>query len=397
MHKNEFCIDTPVLHHPVALIQGWHGLTEESASTYIWIEGGGRQICSRCVRPDVAQAFPTLFCTGFSAVIDFSKLDALNNCSELTIRIVCEFNSDRKPFGFTPTQLKIDPNVWEAAQRSRTAKNKNSDWLKSVLICPNCRSASRFRESKNSLICQSCNTQYERALHSINMISPEMAIDFRIESTDSISDNSYDEVSLSLIEDAAKKNGIVLDCGSGLRRKNLPNVINLEIVDYPTTDVLGVSQRLPFASNTFDVILSLNVLEHVTDPFACADEMVRVLKPGGKLYCAVPFLQPEHGYPHHYFNMTRSGLAELFKSKLVTVNRAIRLSGRPIWTLHWFLTEYLSALPTESRDRFRSLTVKEIVDKHPSEWLKEDIAENLSEEANWKLASVTTAIFRKPQ
>ena len=87
---------------------------------------------------------------------------------------------------------------------------------------------------------------------------------------------------------------MVLDAGAGFRKLPYPNVINLEIYDYPSTDILAVGERLPFSDGVFDAVLSLAVLEHVTDPFACAREIKRVLKPGGKVLAMVPFLQAEH-------------------------------------------------------------------------------------------------------
>lgn len=48
--------------------------------------------------------------------------------------------------------------------------------------------------------------------------------------------------------------------------------------------VIGDGMRLPFADASFDVAYSSNVLEHVVDPWAVADEMVRVTKPGGLIY-----------------------------------------------------------------------------------------------------------------
>ena len=36
------------------------------------------------------------------------------------------------------------------------------------------------------------------------------------------------------------------------------------------------------------------------------------MKPGGRIFAAVPFLQPYHGYPDHYYNMTAAGLRNLF-------------------------------------------------------------------------------------
>lgn len=97
---------------------------------------------------------------------------------------------------------------------------------------------------------------------------------------------------------------MVLDAGAGYRKLPYENVINLEIYDYPSTDVLATGDQLPFEECVFDAVLSLAVLEHVRDPFANAREIQRVLKPGGKVLAMVPFLQAEHGYPSHYFNAT---------------------------------------------------------------------------------------------
>jgi len=53
------------------------------------------------------------------------------------------------------------------------------------------------------------------------------------------------------------------------------------------------AERLPFADDTFDVILSHEVIEHVPDDRAAAVEMARVLRPGGRilLFC------PNRWYP----------------------------------------------------------------------------------------------------
>jgi SAM-dependent methyltransferase len=56
----------------------------------------------------------------------------------------------------------------------------------------------------------------------------------------------------------------------------------------------GASEQLPFLSNTFDVILSHEVLEHVRDDRCSIEEMLRTLKPGGVIILFVPNL----GYPY---------------------------------------------------------------------------------------------------
>lgn len=120
-----------------------------------------------------------------------------------------------------------------------------------------------------------------------------------------ICSHGYDGDVERVIASADAEGGMVLDCGAGLRPAVRRNVVTTEIFPFPTTDVLAVNQRLPFKDGAFDAVLSLHVLEHVPDPFACARELIRVLKPGATLFAVTPMVIPEHGYPHHFFNPTR--------------------------------------------------------------------------------------------
>jgi len=57
--------------------------------------------------------------------------------------------------------------------------------------------------------------------------------------------------------------------------------------------ICGVGENLPFPANSFDMLLSNEVLEHVQDDRKSVEEMVRTLKPGGRMviFC------PNRGYP----------------------------------------------------------------------------------------------------
>lgn len=48
--------------------------------------------------------------------------------------------------------------------------------------------------------------------------------------------------------------------------------------------VIGSGMQLPFGDGTVDVCYSSNVLEHVSDPWQMADEMLRVTRPGGTVF-----------------------------------------------------------------------------------------------------------------
>lgn len=60
----------------------------------------------------------------------------------------------------------------------------------------------------------------------------------------------------------------------------------------PST-VGGAGEFLPFPSSSFDLVLSHEVLEHVQNDQQTINEIVRVLKPGGRLVLFVP----NRGYP----------------------------------------------------------------------------------------------------
>lgn len=228
--------------------------------------------------------------------------------------------------------------------------------------------------------------------HRFDFIDQGLRDELGLIATDNVSSHAYDHEALALIDRNA--DDLVLDCGAGLRNVYFRNVVNCEIVDYDSTDVLAAAERLPFADATFDAVMSMNVLEHVKDPFRAASELIRVLKPGGELMCVAPFLQPLHGYPHHYFNMTRQGLMSLFES-LCECRVEIYGAMRPIWALHWFVSSYRAGLPEELREAFETMTVAQLL-ASPQLLETLPVATDLSAQASTELASAHALFGRKP-
>ena len=193
---------------------------------------------------------------------------------------------------------------------------------------------------------------------------------FGVHNTENVSSNSYDELTDALSKEEDK---IIVDVGSGKRHKYYKNVVNVEIVDYHTTDIICVNEKLPFKDNSVDYILSLCVLEHVKYPWISAGELKRILKPGGKLIINVPFLQPYHGYPGHYFNATKDGIRVLMEG-LKEESLFCPIYNHPMYTLKWFLGNWIDGLSNEDKEKFKKLTIGDIVNKSAEEQMKEGYA-----------------------
>lgn len=225
-----------------------------------------------------------------------------------------------------------------------------------------------------------------------DFLTPELRGRFNIDDTHAVSDFEYSPGVQAEIDRCG--GDLVLDCGAGNRPSTRPNVINLEIVPYPSTDVLAVNEQLPFGDNTFALIISCAVLEHLKDPFAAAREMVRVTKPGGIIYADAPFLVPFHGYPSHYYNMTMEGAKNLFAGPCRIEREFVPHYGLPVWAVTWLLSSYAAGLPDDVKQRFLRMRVEEFMGPAAG-YLDRDWVKRLSAQKNIELACVNTVVARK--
>ena len=74
-------------------------------------------------------------------------------------------------------------------------------------------------------------------------------------------------------------------------------------------DLLCDAHFLPFASESFDVVYSAAVLEHLAWPLRAVQEVRRVLKPGGLMLSNFSLMKP--GHEHSYFHLSPLGAVEL--------------------------------------------------------------------------------------
>ena len=137
--------------------------------------------------------------------------------------------------------------------------------------------------------------------------------------------------------------GRLLDFGCG--GQTYRSLLEPQAEEYVGADVAaapGVSldlkivpgQQMDAPDDSFDSILSNQVLEHVPDPDFYLSEAARVLKPGGTLILTAPMQWRHHEVPFDYYRYTKYGLTELlgkngFKiERLDTLGGAIALTGQ---------------------------------------------------------------------
>ena len=86
-----------------------------------------------------------------------------------------------------------------------------------------------------------------------------------------------------------------------------------------------------------------------------AAEVYRVLKPGGLVHVDTAFMQPVHGEPYHFFNMTLAGVREIFKAFNMT-RCGVKPYQTPGYGLRMQIDVMLEHLQSEDwRRRFQEL------------------------------------------
>lgn len=82
-------------------------------------------------------------------------------------------------------------------------------------------------------------------------------------------------------------------------------------------DVIGDAHRLSeLVNGQFDVVYSTAVFEHLAMPWVVAEEIAKVLKPGGLVFIETHFSFSSHERPWHFFQFSDMGLRALFSPAL---------------------------------------------------------------------------------
>jgi len=104
----------------------------------------------------------------------------------------------------------------------------------------------------------------------------------------------------------------VLDVGAGSKPyEYLFHDCEYISLDLSSADIKGSGESLPIKSESVDLVISTQVLEHVLNPIQFIHEMKRVLKPCGHAIVSTHGVYPIHA-AQDYWRWTDQGLREMF-------------------------------------------------------------------------------------
>ena len=95
-------------------------------------------------------------------------------------------------------------------------------------------------------------------------------------------------------------------------------------IDY---DIVSSVYEIPRRDTSYDIVLMLQVLEHIEEPVRALKEINRILKEEGVLFLSVPQAAGDHFEPYHYFNYTQYGLDSVLKRTGFEIMSMDRLGG----------------------------------------------------------------------
>lgn len=137
---------------------------------------------------------------------------------------------------------------------------------------------------------------------------------------------------------------VCLSVGGGPGR--CEDFTNVNIGPFPNVDVVADAHALPYADGSVHAIYCEAVIEHLYAPHQAVGEMYRVLKPGGMVFAGTPFMQPYHGYPHHYQNFTLQGQENLFRRagfRIVDSGTSVGPVHAIVMSIAVFLAQYCTS------------------------------------------------------
>jgi len=129
-------------------------------------------------------------------------------------------------------------------------------------------------------------------------------------------------------------------------------VVNVDFFPYKNVDIVCDIENLPFKDNSIDLIANIAVLEHVPNPERVVQEIYRVLKPNGKVYSVMPFMQGFHASPYDFSRRTYEGIKVLYKDFEI---KEVKCIGGPTSGMLWILQDWLAIILSFGSKKLHSI------------------------------------------
>ncbi len=222
------------------------------------------------------------------------------------------------------------------------------------LYCPECHST--LSKSAGELCCRKCVCSYpiisgipcffsghvkqteDMTFQADQMFNTTLTAKIYNLGKKMISSDYQPQKHLTSFISAIEPGAVVTEFGSGNRRL-IPNIINIDLFPFPNVDIVADVTKTPLGSETVDYVVIDAVLEHVPEPHKVVEEIFRIIRRGGAVYCLVPFVYPYHGYPHNYFNFSKDALEFLFRKFSYC---SVEIARGPTSALTNLLSEYIA-------------------------------------------------------
>jgi SAM-dependent methyltransferase len=191
--------------------------------------------------------------------------------------------------------------------------------LSSILVCPNCKQPFSVKK-ENSWRCT--NDGYEVRIYEGKPVftpMPETAHVYEKVERGPNQGTPWRQANWKFLQEQVEsqdKEALILDVGAGhgdfsqifTGRK----YVSVDVVPYPEVDLAcDFGECIPFKEGTFDMLVLMNVLEHVYHFHELLDALYYLLKPGGALVIAVPFMIKVHQAPFDFQRFTHYSLEKM--------------------------------------------------------------------------------------